>query len=184
MPFFDFLRDNANMMDLWRRNPARMLPICQYTEHVMRSPSALSRGECELIAAYVSGLNQCQYCHGSHAAFAESHGVEPGLLKALIDDLDSAAVDPKLVPLLRYCRILTETPSRLAPADAEAVKAAGWPEAALEDAVHVTALFNFYNRLMDGHGIEPRSDEINRQRAGFIKQYGYDFSAYPSDMQP
>lgn len=184
MPFFDFLSDAANMIDLWRRNPDRMLPICKYTEHVMRSPSPLSRGDRELIAAYVSGLNQCRYCHGSHTAFAQSHGLDPDVLKSILDDLESAPIDGKMIALLKYCRKLTETPARLSPADAQAVKDAGWSEAALEDAVHVTALFNYYNRLMDGHGIAPRSDGALRQRAEFIKQYGYDFSTYPAEMQP
>lgn len=184
MSFFSFLGDAASMFDLHRRHRARMLGICRYTEDVMRAPSALTVGDRELIAAYVSGLNQCRYCHGAHVAFAESHGVDPDMLKAMVDDLGSAGIDQKLVPLLAYCRKLTETPSRLEPADAAAVTAAGWDEEALETAIHVTALFNFYNRLMDGHGIQPRSAELNRARSGFIKQYGYDFSTYPPDMQP
>lgn len=184
MPFFEFLDDSASMVDLWRRNPDRMLAISQYTEQVMRTPSPLSRGERELIAAYVSGLNQCRYCHGTHTAFAEAHGLDPDMLKAILDDLEGAPVGRKLMALLSYCKKLTETPSRLTLADAQAVKDAGWPEAALEDAVHVTALFNYYNRLMDGHGITPRGDDTLRQRAAFIKQHGYDFSTYPSDMHP
>ncbi len=184
MPFFKFLDDSASMVDLWQRNPGRMLAISQYTEHVMRAPSPLGHGERELIAAYVSGLNQCRYCHGTHTAFAEAHGLAPDMLKAILDDLEGAPIDHKLKALLSYCKTLTENPSRLTPTDAQAVKDAGWPEAALEDAVHVTALFNYYNRLMDGHGITPRGDDSLRQRAAFIKQHGYDFSTYPSDMQP
>ncbi|NET05043.1 MAG: hypothetical protein F6K09_11890 [Merismopedia sp. SIO2A8] len=36
----------------------------------MRGESALSAGERELITAYVSGLNACNYCYGSHQAIA------------------------------------------------------------------------------------------------------------------
>ncbi|MDE2150314.1 MAG: peroxidase-related enzyme [Gammaproteobacteria bacterium] len=184
MPFFGFLNADATMIDLWRRHPARLLALGKYTESVMRGPSSLSPAERELIAAYVSGLNQCRYCHGAHKAFAVAHGVDPDLIEIMLTDLDGARVEPKLKPLLRYCRKLTEAPARLTAADVAAARQAGWPEEAIEDAVHVAAIFNFYNRLMDGHGIAPRSDEANRARAAFIKQYGYDFSAYPEAARP
>jgi alkylhydroperoxidase family enzyme len=37
---------------------------------LLRGPSSLARGERELIAAYVSALNDCQYCWSSHSACA------------------------------------------------------------------------------------------------------------------
>jgi AhpD family alkylhydroperoxidase len=37
---------------------------------LLHAPSSLSRGERELIAAYVSALNDCAFCHHSHAAVA------------------------------------------------------------------------------------------------------------------
>jgi AhpD family alkylhydroperoxidase len=46
-----------------------------------------------LIAAYVSALNACGYCHGMHGATAAAFGVARDRLQALVDDLDSAPVD-------------------------------------------------------------------------------------------
>lgn len=37
---------------------------------LLRAPNPLSPGERELIAAYVSGLNECDFCCRSHSAFA------------------------------------------------------------------------------------------------------------------
>ena len=43
--------------------------------------------------------------------------------------------------------------SRLRKEDVDAVKAAGWSEEALYDAITVCALFNFYNKWVDATGV-------------------------------
>lgn len=184
MPFFSFLPAGASMTELWQHRPERMLLLAKYTEEVMRGDSPLSAAQRELIAAFVSGVNACRYCHGAHVAFAAAYGVEPALLEDLLADVEAAAVEAPLKPILAFCRKLTETPHKMVQADADAVFAAGWPEAALEDAIAVTGLFNLYNRLMDGHGIEPRSAEGDAARGEFIKRHGYDFSRWPEQLRP
>lgn len=154
MAYLKSLPEDAVLLHVFRANPETARPLLSYHELVMRGPSPLTEGERELIAAYVSGVNSCGYCHGIHTATAEAFGVAPGLLEAALTDLDTAAVDDKLRPLLRYVGKLTSTPSRMTPADAEAVFAAGWEERALYDAVLVCALFNFMNRVVDGLGIQ------------------------------
>ncbi|GHJ36919.1 carboxymuconolactone decarboxylase family protein [Streptomyces sp. TS71-3] len=153
MPFLPSLPDNATVMDVLRAFPEPAGPLVDYQQVVLRGPSPLSVGERELIAAYVSGLNACRYCHGVHGAVAEAFGIEEGVLAALLADVASAPVDDRLKPLFAYVRKLTETPGRMAAADAEAVFAAGWEEKALYDAVSVCALFNFMNRIVEGFGI-------------------------------
>ena len=74
------------------------------------SATALTAAERELMAAYVSGLNGCGYCHGVHAATAEAFGLPAGLLAAVLADLDSAPVDDRMKPVLRYLATLTRTP--------------------------------------------------------------------------
>ncbi len=63
--------------------------------------------ERELLAAYVSGLNACDYCFGVHRVTAASLGVREDTLTALLDDVDSADVDERMRPLLRYAGKLT-----------------------------------------------------------------------------
>jgi AhpD family alkylhydroperoxidase len=41
----------------------------------LRGPSPFTVAERELIAAYVSGLNACGYCHGIHRVTADAFGV-------------------------------------------------------------------------------------------------------------
>jgi uncharacterized peroxidase-related enzyme len=141
------------LLRVFQSYPQTARPLLDYHELLMRGPSPFTVGERELIAAYVSGVNACTYCHGVHAATAEAFGVPPGLLAAALADLDTAPVDERLRPVLRYVGKLTSTPSQMTQEDADAVYAAGWDEQALHDAVLVCALFNFMNRMVDGLGV-------------------------------
>jgi uncharacterized peroxidase-related enzyme len=182
MPHLPSLPDDARLLDVFRKFPETSRPLLEYHEVLLRGPSPLSVAERELIAAYVSGLNQCRYCHGVHTAAAESFGVAAGALEAMLHDLDGADVDPRLRPILRYAHKLTLTPSRMTAADAEAVLAAGWDERALHDAVSICALFNLMNRLVEGLGIEADGayfDEAGQRLhdggyAGLLRRLGPD----------
>lgn len=122
-------------------------------EELMRGGSPFSVAERELIAAYVSGLNACSYCHGVHAATAHQFGVSEDLLTLLLQDIERAPIDAKMKPVLRLVEKLTRMPAKVDEADARAVFEAGWNEQALHDAVAVCALFNYMNRLVEGLGI-------------------------------
>ncbi|HEX9466448.1 MAG TPA: peroxidase-related enzyme [Alphaproteobacteria bacterium] len=172
MPFFSGLTEDSGVRDILAMNPAAGRALIEYHEVVLRGPSPLSVAERELIAAYVSGLNGCHYCHGVHAVTAEAFGIPATLMKSLLDDPETADVDPKLKPLLAYARKLTLTPARMTEADAKAVYAAGWTEKALHDACSVCCLFNFMNRLLDGHGVHG-NDSVYQRRGQMLKDDGY-----------
>jgi hypothetical protein len=59
-------------------------------------------------------------------------------------------------------------------ADADAIFDAGWNEDSFHYAVMICGLFNFYNRLMDGYGVENTADF--RMMAGrMLADKGYGF---------
>lgn len=144
---------DAVLLDVFRRFPDTAAPLLDYHQALLRGSSSFSVAERELIAAYVSGLNACHYCHGVHSATAQALGVSDGVLGALLANVGTAPVAERMKPVLDYVGKLTLSPNRMTPADAEAVFAAGWDEVALHDAVSVCALFNFMNRLVEGLGI-------------------------------
>jgi uncharacterized peroxidase-related enzyme len=160
MSYLRSLPGEAGLLRVFKVYPGPVQPLLDLHEQVMRAPSPFTAAERELIAAYVSGLNACRYCHGAHAAAAEAFGVPPGLVSALVADIDSAQVDERMKPLLRYLGKLTRTPAQLTKADADEVFAAGWDDRALHDAVLVCALFNFMNRMVDGLGIRTNPDHL------------------------
>lgn len=147
-------------------------PLVELHEALLRGPSPFSVQQRELLAAYVSGLNSCRYCYGAHAAAAQQFGVPESLLAALVDDLDTAGVEPALLPVFAYVRKLTLTPTRMTQEDADAVFQAGWSERALYDAVLVCCLYNFMNRFVEGLGLTPVPEEFEME-GHMISQGGY-----------
>jgi uncharacterized peroxidase-related enzyme len=146
--------------------------LLRFEEALMRGPSSLSPVERELIAAFTSGLNECSYCYRSHSYTVAHLGIDRATVDALIDDVETAAVDDKLKPLLRYVRKLNETPHKLVEADAAAVYDAGWDDNALMTATTVCAYFNFCNRMSDGVGLDIPDDQLN-SIAGVLARDGY-----------
>ncbi|HHL21275.1 MAG TPA: peroxidase [Aliiroseovarius sp.] len=153
MALFPSLPENAGLGDLLARHPGGMRPLMEWLDALLRGPSELTIGERELIAAYVSGLNACTFCHSSHLLYAELFGIAPGKLEALLEAPEKAPFGARLRPLLAYVEKLTRLPARLGQADVDAVLAAGWSEAALFDAVKICGAFSLMNRLVEGAGI-------------------------------
>ncbi len=142
----------------------------------MRGASPFTQGQRELIAAYVSGLNACVYCHTTHVGVAAACGVAPDLFAALLADIDAAPIEAKMKPILHYARKLTLGPARVTEADAALVYDAGWGDDALYSTVLVTALFNFYNRLVDGVGLALPENYV-AEAAKRLSTSGYDVFA-------
>lgn len=156
MTFLPSMRKGASLLDLFKAFPQTSEPLIQLNEVLLRGPSPFTEGERELIAAYVSGLNHCRYCHAMHGAIADLLGAPKGS----VINVDTASVGEKMKPILRYARKLTHRPNGVTQADAETIFAAGWDETALFHTVAITALFNFMNRLVEGMGIELNPSEV------------------------
>ena len=156
MTFFPSLSDDAGVPHaLEAFNTGTGKPLLEFHDALLRNEdSPLTIGEREMIAAFVSGVNSCQYCHGSHTRAAVYFGIEENLISGMLDDVETSGVEDKLKPVLKYVRKLTLEPSKMTQSDADAVFNAGWSERALYDAVQVCALYNFMNRYVEGLGIE------------------------------
>ena len=72
MAYLPSLPGDAVLLDVFRAYPDTARPLLDYHQALLRGPSPLSVAERELIAAFVSGLNACGYCHGVHTAAARS----------------------------------------------------------------------------------------------------------------
>ncbi|MCI2425162.1 peroxidase-related enzyme [Candidatus Acetothermia bacterium] len=160
MSYLKSLPQNATLLDLFKAYPVTSEPLIEYHQVLLRGPSPLSIGHRELIAAFVSTLNACHYCHGVHQATADRFGIAPTVLAALMQDVNTAPIEDKLKPILHYVRKVTLSSAEMTAQDAEEVYAAGWDERALHDAVSVCALFNLMNRLVDGLGMDAEDDHF------------------------
>ncbi len=60
--------------------------------------------------------------------------------------------------MLDYAVKLTMTPSRITRDDVEKLREQGFDDGAIHDIVQITALFNYFDRLADGLGIDPEPE--------------------------
>ena len=73
---------------------------------------------------------------------------------AVLRDYRTAPISEAEKALLKFVDRVNRQSNTIGPADIAAVKAAGWPEEAIYDAISVCALFNFYNRWIDATGVQ------------------------------
>lgn len=166
MPFMKSLPEKANVREVFGLKPELRRAHGEMGRIIMRADSALTPAERETIAAYVSHLNRCDYCYGGHSALARNLGADPAIFEMIADDVDTMPVADKLKPILRFAKVLTLEPRNISQADADAVYAAGWDEAALHDAILVVCRFNFMNRLTLGHGLDPDPESFETRAKG------------------
>ncbi|MEM9168100.1 MAG: peroxidase-related enzyme [Pseudomonadota bacterium] len=151
--------DSESVWAIMSRYMDQTKPLFALTQQVMRAGEAsFTDAERELLAAVTSLSNACNYCYGVHRSTAESFGVDAALLEAIAHDVDGAPVDDKLKPVIKYVQKLTASPSKVTQADADRIFDAGYSENDFHYVVMVCALFNFFNRLIDGYGVQNTPD--------------------------
>lgn len=165
MPFFKSLRADAGVADIYRSRPAIYRHWIRMGEEVMTKDSPLTQGERELIATYVSSLNNCDYCRAAHLPSMALHGIRQEVVDGLVAGIDGADVPERMKPIFAFAKKLTLTPSAVRQEDADAVYAAGWDEEALHTVIAVVCRFNFMNRLVIGHGLKPPGAEEAMENA-------------------
>ncbi len=69
------------------------------------------------------------------------------------DDLEAAPISAAERELLRLVALLTRHAYRTTDADIEHLRQLGWTDPEIAEAVYVTAVFAFFNRVADAFGI-------------------------------
>ncbi len=157
-------------------------PYMEFIHRLMNYEAGPSQKEKEIIAAYCSLLNACDFCFGAHKNVCMALGVDEELFQQLVDDIDTAPVDDKLKPLLKYVRKLTLTPSRMTDDDAKSCYRAGWNEEDLTIVITVCSSWNWFNRMILGHGIDKKWDENIFRDRGAPEKMVAGYKAYYDEM--
>ncbi len=77
--------------------------------------------------------------------------------------LDDAELSQAERVLLDYVKKVTEAAYRTTPEDVQLLRDHGWTEPQIAEAVYITAMFAFFNRVADAFGIAPQGYlETNR----------------------
>ncbi|MBU8860742.1 MULTISPECIES: carboxymuconolactone decarboxylase family protein [unclassified Micromonospora] len=159
-----------------RFRPETAKPLGELTEVLLRAPHpTLTPGERELIAAYVSGLNDCDFCCSSHAAFAAAQ-LPAGM--PLVDqvraDVGTAPVGARLRALLKIAAAVRRSGREVTTGLVEAARTAGATDLEIHDTVLIAAAFCMFNRYVDGLGTwTPRDPEAYARAAGHLVANGY-----------
>ena len=59
--------------------------------------------------------------------------------------------------LLAYVKLITEAAYRSTASDVQTLRDAGWSENQIAEAVYITAMFAFFNRVADAFGVPPQN---------------------------
>jgi uncharacterized peroxidase-related enzyme len=92
----------------------------------------------------------------------------------VLEDVRTAPVDGRLRAMLVFLDKLTLAPEAVGAADMAALRDAGLSDRAIEDAVHVCALFNIYDRLADSFAFHVPDARGFAFSAKMLLRYGYD----------
>src|SRR5664279_4487144 len=81
--------------------PETARPLNELAEILLHAPNSLTAAERELIATYVSSLNDCYYCQTSHGAIAAAHfDGDDEIVRRVKADFQHANISEKLKSLL------------------------------------------------------------------------------------
>ncbi|MDQ2636598.1 MAG: alkylhydroperoxidase AhpD family core domain-containing protein [Actinomycetota bacterium] len=144
----------------------------ELTHEAMRGPSAWSVGDRELMAAFVSNVNQTQFCIAAHSATSGIWYGDDDKVTATLTDLETAPIDERLRATLRLLAKLTRE-HRVDTDDMRAVLARGVTPAQINDALAVCLAFNITDRLADAFGFELASPEAMNTGARYLLKRGY-----------
>ena len=143
-----------------------------WVEGVLRGPSEWTIGERELIAAFVSSLNKCRFCANSHGAVA-SIEVGAAVTAAVIDDWRTAPVSEALRAALGFAERVTVDPDGVSAADVRPLREAGVSREAIDDVVHICAIFATINRVADAVDFAVPDDATEAASAKVLLKRGY-----------
>ena len=151
-------------------------PLSQLAQTLLHDDNTLSRSERELIATYVSSLNDCYFCQTAHGALAEAHlGGNAALVEQVKRDPGNAPVSGKLRSLLAIAGKVQRGGKSVAAEDVERARREGATDLEIRDTVLIAAAFCMYNRYVDGLTTwAPLDDEEGfRKRANTVASVGY-----------
>lgn len=127
---------------------------------IMRGEGVLKPYEREMIAVYVSELNDCSYCIASHTAVVNE-----------LDKSDNNSfpkdADAKWTTLLVFAKKVVNEASSISRPDIATLLESGWPEEVAEEVIHIVALFSYLKRITSAYGFY-ETPEMHKNVAKYL----------------
>lgn len=155
--------------------PETAKPLNELVEVLLVGPNTLTPGERELIATYVSYLNDCHYCQSIHGAIAAAHlNGDEELVRRVKADFQHAAISDKLKALLVIAAKVQRGGKNVTAADVGGARSLGATDLDIHDTVLIAAAFCMFNRYVDGLATtQPHDEAMYRERGKMVAREGY-----------
>lgn len=149
-------------------------PLYELVQILLRGESPLTEAERELIATYVSYLNDCMFCMKSHAAAARClYGDQRNTVDDVLKDMQQAEVSDKLKALLNIAGKVQKLGKEVMPEDIEDARRLGANDREIHDTVLIAASFCMFNRYVDGLNSLTPTDPAEYKAMGERMAKGY-----------
>lgn len=185
MPHITVDENLPGIRSLMAFSPETAEPMSKLANLLLRNNEGLSFTDSELVATYVSYLNDCFYCTESHGAIAACYlnGNEE-IVEQVKKDFELADISDKLKALLRIAGSVQKGGKHVTATQIEQAKAVGATDKDIHDTVLIAAAFCMFNRYVDGLGAHTPADlSTYRSRARQVAEKGYGNHIY-TEKQP
>ena len=141
--------------------PETAKPLNELAEVLLRSENSLTRGEREVIATYVSYLNDCFFCQNAHGGIAQHYlQCDITFIDHLKTNPDKAEISDKLKALLSIAASVQKGGKHVTLQQIEDAKKIGATDREIHDTVLIAAAFCMFNRYVDGLGTWAPQDRM------------------------
>jgi uncharacterized peroxidase-related enzyme len=165
MAHIDLDNDIPGIRGLFTYRPDTGAVLSDLGQALLRGDSTLSRGERELIATYVSHLNECRYCAGSHGACAAAQlPGGSGQVEATLDNPEEAPVSARVRALIGIAARVQESGRSVTEKDVAAAQAEGATDREIHDTVLIAAASWTFNRQCRWTGAPPHPPGLQRRQ--------------------
>jgi uncharacterized peroxidase-related enzyme len=171
MAYIKVPEDLPGIRGLMAFRPETAGPLNELAERLLRSDSTLSRGDRELIATFVSALNDCFFCQNAHGGIAQHYlKCDMEFIDQVKNDFKKANIPEKLRALMSIAESVTIGGNQVTREQVDHAYQLGATDREIHDTVLIAAAFCMFNRYVDGLGTTAPQDRqyyINRgpQRA-------------------
>jgi uncharacterized peroxidase-related enzyme len=176
MAHIDLKNDLPGIRGPMAFRPETAKPMNELAEILLRDDNnTLSRGERELIGAYVSAQNDCFFCQNVHGALAQYYmECDMQLIDDIKKDFQSTAISEKLKTLLAIAGSVQRGGKFVTREQIDHARAAGATDKEIHDTVLIAAAFCMFNRYVDGLATwAPQDKQVYIQRAKRRAEEGY-----------
>ena len=175
MAYIDLQNDLPGIRGPMAFRPETAKPLNELAEILLRDDNnTLSRGDRELIGAYVSSLNDCFFCQNVHGAMAQHYmQCDMQFIDNIKKDLLLSNISDKLKALLVIADSVQKSGKHVTAEQIDHARELGATDREIHDTVLIAAVFCMFNRFVDGLASFTPTDPAVYEEMGERMAKGY-----------